>query len=603
MKKTIYFIVALVFTMSVFSACTETVVPVPEISLSSSSAGVTVSSDGTSAEIILPAAGASAELAVSSNWNWDISEASGNWCAAEISSEGIIFSASSNSTAEARNLYFTITASNTTGSVSARVTVQQPSDAAGSSDAPEVILQGDDTEITIPEEGGTYRVEVNCEDGWKVTSDDSWITITVDDAGFSISAERNTTYSPLSGTVVVTSGSSTIEETVTVPVHQFSSVKAMVIEMTVGQESDYTVVLPFDNTTGVVNCLVDWGDGNIERVVQPYPMHRYGQEGVYDVKITGKVSSFRANQQPECDPSRLDCITAIKAWGNIGLESLKRGFYICESLKWIASPDEGSFDLLTTVYECFNGCSSLDSIPERLFADLPQLESAYATFSGCSSLKKVPAGLFSGCSGVTTFFRLFWRCVSITEVAPDIFDGCVAAENFGQTFYQDSSLVALPENLFASCVAADGFANTFNGCAVLETVPENIFPQNDTEASMSSVFANCISLESVPAGLFAPLAGATNFNSAFLNCVSLRTVPVSIFDNNRAVTNFGRTFSGCTALEGESPYTEIDGTVYHLYERDGHTDFAQVRTTADCFMGCTGLDDYGTIEESYPEWL
>ena len=120
---------------------------------------------------------------------------------------------------------------------------------------------------------------------------------------------------------------------------------------------------------------------------------------------------------------------------------------------------------------------------------------------------------------------------------------------------------------------------------------------------MTSVFANCIALESVPEGLFAPLAGATNFNSAFLNCTALRSVPVSLFDNNKAVTNFGKTFSGCSALTGESPYTVIDGVACHLYERDGHSDFATVKTTAGCFLGCTGLDDYTTIETQHPDWL
>lgn len=603
MKNIIIYSIFILAAAVFFPACTKTVTPEPGLSLSSSSTGVTISPDGTSAEIMLPASGASAELTVASNWNWEISEVSGNWCAAEITASGIVFSASGNGTGGTRNAVFTIVSSNDAGEASVTVAVEQPAEDGMAALAPEVVLQGDDSEIVIPEEGGSYRVDVNCEDGWMVYTPDSWITVSKDETGFVVSAETNTTYSALSGTVVITSGKSTEGETVTVPVHQFSSVKAMVIEMTVGEASDYTVVLPFDNNMGVVNCLIDWGDGKLERVVQPYPTHRYGQEGVYDVKITGKVSSFRANQQPECEPVRLDCITAIKAWGNIGLESLKNAFYICEKLKSVAAPDEGSFDLLTTVYQCFYSNTSLETLPERLFADLPQLESAYATFSGCSSLKAVPDGLFAGCSGVTTFFRLFWRCRSITEIGEGIFDGCVAAENFGQTFYQDSSLTALPENLFASCTAADGFSNTFNGCVVLKDIPGNIFPENETEASMMSVFANCVALESVPEGLFAPLAGATNFNSAFLNCTALKSVPVSLFDNNKAVTNFGKTFSGCSALTGESPYTVIDGVDCHLYERGGYSDFATVKTTAGCFLGCTGLDDYATIETQYPDWL
>ena len=145
----IFILVAAVF----FPACTKTVTPEPGLSLSSSSTGVTISPDGTSAEIMLPASGASAELTVASNWNWEISEVSDNWCAAEITASGIVFSASGNGTGGTRNAVFTIVSSNDAGEASVTVAVEQPAEDGMSASAPEVVLQDGDSEIVIPEEG------------------------------------------------------------------------------------------------------------------------------------------------------------------------------------------------------------------------------------------------------------------------------------------------------------------------------------------------------------------------------------------------------------------------------------------------------------------
>lgn len=624
--KHIFYTAAACIMAALTWACTQNESSqMPELQISSSSAGVTVSEDGQESSISLGAQGGSAQISIESNCRWNIEAVSGNWCAVEISDNSITVSAGENPQSTSREARISITASNSNGSVSSTVNVEQA--AAGESSFTYTLEEGD-TEVIFPEEGGSYRIEVSSTEGWTAVSDASWFSVETDGNGVTLTAGKNNNLNMATGNLVIMAGDGGENNTAIIPVSQFSSVNAMVIEVTVVDSSGRMAALPFENT-GVINCLVDWGDGSLTRVYGAWPKHQYEETGVYDIRIIGKVSSFRANQIPEFDFPYRDAITAIKDWGNIGIESLKNAFYQCRNLKSIAAPDEDSFELLTTIYQAFYQNTSLESIPEGMFADLPLLNEAYAAFSGCESLTEVPARMFAGSSNITRFFRLFWRCYSLQTIAPDAFEGCTSAEDFGQVFYQ-TPIGSIPEGLFLDCTSADGFANAFNGCESLTSIPAKLFPNSVNNISFASVFANCTSLTeipedlfansptavnlssafngctslaSVPEGIFAGLTAVTNFNSTFLNCSSLTGVPASLFDDCLKVTNFGKTFSGCTSLTGESPYTVIDGVKYHLYERENHDSFSTVKTTADCFSGCTGLTDYSTIETSHPDWL
>lgn len=651
MKKILSLFVC--FTALLLASCSDDdPAPQPTLRLNSSAAGTTVSEDGTQLNAAIAAAGAAVDITVQSNWNWSVEIASGNWCAAEATETGLRLVAQANELPQPRIARIDVVAVNESGSSRATIHIEQA--AAGVSSLA-VTLNDGDTEILLPEKGGAYRVSVTADAPWSAAADSNWCRIEQDTKGFTVSAPENTTLSDLTATIRVVTGKGAENETIAIPASQVSAANAMIIELTVGETTSNTGALPFDNT-GVINCIVDWGDGTMQRVVSSWPQHQYAAAGVYNVKIIGKVSSFRANQVPQFSDELKTCVTAIKSWGNIGLESLKRGFYKCTKLRSIAAPGEDSFARLTTLYECFWNCTALEALPEGAFAHAPLLESAYSAFSGCESLKAAPAHMFANSPACTDFFRLFWKCTAMTQISPDLFAGCTAGQKFGQAFY-NIPITSIPENLFAPCAEASDFSNTFNGCTELTQIPADLFAKNaavtnfasvfancikltmipeeifarapnatslsgafngcsalteiparifekNTEVTnLSSVFANCSKLNTIPEGIFSNLTKVSNFGSAFLNCSALTSVPVTIFDDAKAVTNFGKTFSGCTALKGESPHTTIEGVKYHLYERSGNATFTAVKTTAGCFTGCTGLDDYTTISASYPEWL
>ena len=603
----------------------------PEVRLVSVT-GTTVAEDGSGAEVNFEAAGGSVDVEVSANCDWTVESGLGYWYAIEILDDSSFrITASDNQEGGVRYANVSVAASNGAGVSSASVVLRQAAPGQESAIPIEYTLQGEDTDVIIPGQGGTYRIEVSCAENWTAISLSNWIAVEQDAAGFTITAGENSTIGMRTGSVCISAGNGGEENTVIIPVSQTTaSTSAMVIEVTVGEETGNAAILPFDTTngSGVINCIVDWGDGTMSRVLTDYPSHQYDAPGVYNISITGKVASFRANQSPELNTIR-PTITAVRQWGDIGLESLKYGFYYCANLKEIAAPDEDSFSQLTSIYSCFDHCTSLEAIPEGMFSKAPRLNEAYSAFSACESLKEIPAKVFAGCSEVTRFSMVFKNCKSVTAVAPDVFEGCNPEEGFLQAFYA-TAISSIPEGIFKWCTAAENMSNifanctsltsipadlfsgmtsvtnlmsAFSGCTGLTSVPGNLFADVTAVTNMSSVFKGCTGLTSVPEGIFDGLVKVTNFNSLFSGCTSLTTVPVSIFDDCTAVTNFGKTFGDCTSLAGESPYTEVDGVRCHLYERGGSSAFATVKTTAGCFTGCTGLADYQTIETSYAGWL
>ena len=91
-----------------------------------------------------------------------------------------------------------------------------------------------------------------------------------------------------------------------------------------------------------------------------------------------------------------------------------------------------------------------------------------------------------------------------------------------------------------------------------------------------------------------------DFSYCFYCCSQIKCIPVSLFDNNRKVVDFNGTFHSCYDVTGESPYTEINGVKYHLYERENAPDhFVKPNSMRYCFHGCGGLTDWESIPETW----
>lgn len=95
-------------------------------------------------------------------------------------------------------------------------------------------------------------------------------------------------------------------------------------------------------------------------------------------------------------------------------------------------------------------------------------------------------------------------------------------------------------------------------------------------------------------------AEVTTFEEAFSGCASLTTVPVGFFDSNLKAVDFTNCFNGCVLLEGESPYSVIDGAKAHLYERGRYPEiFTEPTASTGAFSGCDKLSDYANIPDTW----
>ena len=311
------------------------------------------------------------------------------------------------------------------------------------------------------------------------------------------------------------------------------------------------------------NFYIDWGDGQSETIIgsgsKKCISHKYNTSTPtnYTVRISGTMPYYKTETQ---------CVSEVVQWGKTGLQSIS--FSGNTLLQKIAGDEYASFKNLTDI--SFYGCKNLSSLPENLFKYCTNVTSFKETFKGCSALTSLPENLFKYCTNVTSFSYTFYNCDGLTSLPENLFKHNSTVTSFSCTFGNCDRLTSLPENLFKYCTNVTSFERTFFSCSTLTSLPENLFKY-------------CINV--------------TSFSHTFYSCSALASIPTGLFDYNRRVSNFSNTFDGCSKATGESPYTEIDGVKYHLYERHLNTDqFATPTTYYDCFNGCSKLTDLEDIK-------
>ena len=465
--------------------------------------------------------------------------------------------------------------------------------------------------FVVESEGGDVSTSVVSSNGLSVNAEElpGWISVTTENDGNSsyevtLSVSQNTDGQMRSSEISLYDESmTTVLGTVKVVQRPYLSddASAMIFRVRANFANNFTCSVPitYYNYSYYPDCFIDWGDGTVDHVTkenyQTATKHTYegltqGQD--FEVKITGYV--------PVLSGGGADSgITHVLQWGNTGLRSMNRAFNGNNRLESIPADNTGAFAEVTSFEYCFRGCSSLTDLPEGLFANCPNVTSFYECFSGCSSLTDLPEGLFANCPNVTSFYECFQGCSSLTDLPEGLFANNPNVTTFRYCFYNCSSLTEVPEGLFASCPNVTSFEYCFEFCSSLTEVPEGLFASCPNVTSFGRCFRYCSSLTELPEGLFANCPNVTSFYECFEYCSSLTEVPVSLFDNNRMVLDFYYTFNGCY-LSGESPYTEIDGVKYHLYERCNAPDHFKTPTSYNvCFSSCHNLTDWDSIPSDW----
>lgn len=364
--------------------------------------------------------------------------------------------------------------------------------------------------------------------------------------------------------------------------------KDMVFRARVNFSNDFTCRLPIypkPYEEYYYDFYVDWGDGTIEYYnshiwdenYKSEVVHKYEglSEGkTFEIRVSGIVESLRGSYvNGIAVEAHENSITEVVQWGNTGLKDLSNAFAGYSMLKSIPEDNSYAFAEVTDCSYAFHNCGSLTDVPEGLFKNCRKSRSFKYCFSSCSELVSLPEGLFENCKAAIDFSNCFFECRKLETLPDGLFSDLTEAMNFDSCFQHCKSISSLPDNMFENCIKAEYFSSCFFGCS---------------------------SLSVLPASLFADCSYATDFRYCFCSCTSLIDTPTSLFDNNRKVSSFEATFSNCPKYKGESPYTEINGVKYHLYERAFAPDYF-VRPTSyfGCFYACNKLTDWDNIPS---EW-
>lgn len=301
-----------------------------------------------------------------------------------------------------------------------------------------------------------------------------------------------------------------------------------------------------------------------------------------------------------------------------GLDSeIPKGFL--DDCKWI-----------TNIEEMFYGCSGLKGqIPKRistfeevvdpenpdivdviehveeygLFDNCRELISAARVFYGCTGLRsEIPSTLLIAATKVTDLSEMFARCFYMYGPIPeDLFKNCLKVTKVDGFFKDCVGLYeyiidedrpyAIPEKLFENCfelisarsmLRMDG-SNLPHSSKLTGAIPENLFRNCRKLRDVNGMFCSTKVNGDLPGNLFRYNTLLENAGWLFSGA-QLTSLGSNIFSTCGKIRDLSYTFNANTTLTGTAP---------DLWNKSTATVFAK------CFAGCTNLDNYAQIPDTW----
>ena len=189
---------------------------------------------------------------------------------------------------------------------------------------------------------------------------------------------------------------------------------------------------------------VDWGDTTTDDFNTTITnTHTYATAGIYTIRMSGHVHNIDFFVLPDPGTGTPDLITAIK------------------------TPIRG-VDGLITALEMFKHGHNIPTIPVGMFDSCTNITSFYDAFLACNSLQYIPTNLFHFQTNVTSFYGTFKGCTTLTSIPAELFYHATNNLNFNWTFQGCTGLMAIPDLLFSRCPDVTSYAYCFRGCTSLD---------------------------------------------------------------------------------------------------------------------------------------
>ncbi len=284
-----------------------------------------------------------------------------------------------------------------------------------------------------------------------------------------------------------------------------------------GSSTNTQFTLPIQST-GTVDCSINWGDGNTEAVTANGNItHTYTTAGTYTVSISGTsfpgIAFFMAG----------DCLKLLEVeqWGtDVKWKSMYGAFFGCTNVE-ITATDTPDWLLVTDYTFAFTNCYAIDD--DFAGYDVSNGETFLYAWAGCTDILNFASLDFSSAISLE---RTWFLCSKMVSFGAISVPNCTSLR---ETWWKCSKLTAYPVITNSSNV-------TDAAAAFVELTIPTVFPATD--------FSNVTDFEgtwwhnaSLATFNDPNTSQGQNFLEAFKNCYALKTIPILDFSSMTDGTN------------------------------------------------------------------
>lgn len=335
-----------------------------------------------------------------------------------------------------------------------------------------------------------------------------------------------------------------VDKTIYVSLESEEQFKYVIKGNSSGQEFTYTIGFRFGiyNVFGNETLFIDWGDGSDKTIIT-------------DGDINSNICSHKYSDSSKEYIISISSSNNVMPYINMNNQSANTIKVLTPFLKMV-----DSYGNPITKCFSFSHCSSLTSIPPKLFVNNPQItmfrdngrtnslppsnysaEAPYDFINKFHGLKVIYAHGYSGTRQIHNMslyipiHTCFGYCSSLKTLPEDLFDYTPNITDLDGCF-QSCGLTDIPENLFNNVQKVTSFTGTFSHCKDLIKIPQKLFYNNKNATHYNGTFAYCTSLIRLPEGLFR-------------SNLKIPGIPNFTFENYGYGKHFNLTFKGCTNLK------------------------------------------------------
>ena len=221
----------------------------------------------------------------------------------------------------------------------------------------------------------------------------------------------------------------------------------------------------------------------------------------------------------------------------------------CSSLESIPNLSRWNTDDVINMSYMFSKCSSLKNLSDISKLNTKYVQDMSYMFNDCSSIEKLPDISNWNTRNVTTMKGMFNSCSSLAEL-PDISKwDTTNLKDLSYMFSKCSSLKSLPDISKWNSDNFNNLENIFDGCSSLAKIPTISVWNTKNVTTMASMFNDCKQLTNIPDISKWDMSNVTNISNMFNNCNVLAEIPdISIwkFDN---LTHMKNLFTNCFSIK------------------------------------------------------